>query len=162
MVAYRIADGRHPIFSSMGAVLYGGRWNSAGLAAIYAAETYAAAMLEVLVHVNSPRPPRTHQFVRIEIPERVSVETADTGAIEGWADVDPVFARGFGDRWFKEKRSAVLRVPSVVTQGPEMNLVINTEHADFRWIKADAPRPVLWDARLFPGGVKFGAKGKRQ
>jgi RES domain-containing protein len=50
MIVYRIAGARHPIFDATGAMLYGDRWNSVGLRAIYAAETYAGAMLEVLVH----------------------------------------------------------------------------------------------------------------
>ena len=52
MIAYRIADARHPIFDGTGAMLRGGRWNSIGQRVIYAAESYAGAMLEILVHAN--------------------------------------------------------------------------------------------------------------
>ncbi len=52
MLAFRIADKRFPIFDGTGARLVGGRWNSPGKAVIYAAETFAGAVLEVLVHSN--------------------------------------------------------------------------------------------------------------
>lgn len=50
--AYRIADRRHKIFDGQGAATFGGRWNSPGRRVIYAAETFAGAMLEVLVNAN--------------------------------------------------------------------------------------------------------------
>ena len=53
--AYRIADVRQPIFDGNGAALYGGRWNSPGRRVIYAAETYAGAMLEKLAQANVGR-----------------------------------------------------------------------------------------------------------
>jgi RES domain-containing protein len=39
--------------------LNGGRWNSAGKRVIYAAQTYAGALLEVLVHANLGIVPKT-------------------------------------------------------------------------------------------------------
>lgn len=149
MLAYRIAPGKHPVFDPTGASLWGGRWNSPGRRVIYAAETYSAAMLETLVHLSHPSPPPGFQFVRIEIPDRVAVEKVDATNLPGWGDLDMKASRAFGDRWYDERRSAVLLVPSVVTFGPEMNVILNAEHPGFRHIKADSPRPVQWDARLF-------------
>jgi RES domain-containing protein len=149
MLAYRIAPGKHSIFDPTGASLWGGRWNSPGRRVIYAAETYSAAMLETLVHLSHPSPPPGFQFVRIEVPDRVSVEKVDAGALPGWGGRNMKISRSFGDQWFDERRSAILLVPSVVTLGPERNVVINVEHPDFKAIKADLPRPVQWDARLF-------------
>ena len=57
-----------PLFDGTGARLSGGRWNSPGRAVIYAAETYACAILEILVHSNLNRLPRTHAVLTIEIP----------------------------------------------------------------------------------------------
>lgn len=148
MDAYRIADARHPIFDPGGAALYGGRWNSPGRRVIYASESYAAAMLEVLAHRNGPSVPRRHQFVRIQIPESLSVETVLPDALPGWDAADEQASRAFGDAWYDARRSAVLRVPSVVTHGPEFHLVLNTLHSEFRQIVAGEPEPVFWDARL--------------
>jgi RES domain-containing protein len=149
MIVYRIADARHPIFDATGAMLHGGRWNSVGLRAIYAAETYAGALLEVLVHSNLSQPPKNHRAVRIAIPDEVKLETVLVDSIEGWDAEDMRASRSFGDRWIQENRTAVLRVPSVITQGRESNIVFSPAHPEFALVRADAPEPVHWDARLF-------------
>ena len=115
MIAYRIADARHPIFDGTGAMLRGGRWNSIGQRVIYGAESYAGAMLEILVHANLAVPPKHHQVVRITIPESVAIETLSPSALPGWDAGDLTTARAFGDGWLREGRTAVLRVPSVIT-----------------------------------------------
>lgn len=149
MVAYRIADGRHPIFDATGAMVHGGRWNSIGLPVIYASETYAAALLEVLVHANLSQPPKNHRVVQIDIPEEIKVETVAIERIEGWDAADMIASRAFGDKWIESKRTAVLRVPSVITRGRDSNLVINPAHPQFPFITWGPAEPVYWDARLF-------------
>jgi RES domain-containing protein len=149
VIVYRIADSRHPIFDATGAMLHGGRWNSAGLRAVYAAETYAGALLEVLVHSNLSQPPKQHRLVRIEVPEKLKVETVSINTVPGWDDEDMQASRTFGDRWLLENRSPILRVPSVITRGHENNIVINPAHPNFGQIRAYDPELVFWDARLF-------------
>ena len=149
MIAYRVADARHPIFDPTGAMLHGGRWNSVGSRVVYAAETYSGALLEVLVHSNLSQPPRNHRVVRIEIPEDLRIETALQEAVPGWNAEDFGAARECGDEWIRSMRSAVLRVPSVITGGREHNLVFNAEHPEFHRIQAGAPEIVHWDVRLF-------------
>ena len=148
MTAYRIADARHPIFDPTGAMLHGGRWNSIGARVIYAAETYAGALLEVLAHSNLSQPPKNHRVVRIDIPANLKIETLVPRELPGWDSEDAGASRTFGDKWYRAKRTAVLRVPSVLTQGREHNFVLNTEHQEFRMIRAGAPEIVQWDARL--------------
>jgi RES domain-containing protein len=140
--AYRIADRRHKIFGGVincgdGAATIGGRWNSPGRRVIYAAETYAGAMLEVLANSNIGRLPKHHVWIEILIGEDVSVEVADRRA-----------SRTFGDKWYDQKRSTVLIVPSTVVRA-ERNVVINQDHPGFRKLRATAPKPVVWDERLF-------------
>ena len=149
MLFNRIADSRHPIFDATGAMLHGGRWNSVGLRAIYAAETYAGALLEVLVHSNLSHPPKHHRVVRIEVPDELKVETVLISTVPGWDDEDMRASRAFGDRWHRESRSSILRVPSVITQGRENNIVCNPAHPDFGLIRASDAEVVFWDARLF-------------
>lgn len=151
MIAYRIADSRHPIYDATGAMLRGGRWNSAGQRVIYAADSYAGAMLEVLVHANLSVPPKHHQFVRITIPNKVKFETLAAAELPGWDAEDLTAARSFGDAWLRAGRTAVLRVPSVVTEGREYNILINPKHSQAGLIEVSAPEPVRWDERLFGG-----------
>ena len=149
MIAYRIADARHPIFDPTGAMLNGGRWNSPGWRVIYAAETYAGALLEILAHSNLSPPPKNHRVVRIEIPAGVKIETVVQEEVVGWDAEDARASRTYGDEWLRSKRTAVLRVPSVITQGREFNVVLNPEHPDFEMLQAGTPEIVHWDARLF-------------
>src|SRR5436190_17312726 len=81
--AFRIADMRHTLFDGIGAMVYGARWNSPGRRVIYAAETYAGALLEILVHASGSIP-RNQGYVEIEIPAAVSIETAVERDVPGW------------------------------------------------------------------------------
>jgi RES domain-containing protein len=153
LTAYRIADARHPIFDGTGAALFGGRWNSPGRAAIYAATSYAGAMLERLVHAGTGRIPKNQKAVLISIPARVSVEEWPGQRLPaGWDAEDNVASRTFGDAWLAERRSAVLIVPSVVSKY-ENNVVINPAHPQFKWIVVSNPEKVVWDNRILSDGL---------
>lgn len=149
LTAYRIADGRHKLFDGTGAMLQGARWNSPGKAVIYAALSYAGAMLEHLVHANTGRVPKNQKYVVISIPAKVSVERRSRDALpKGWDSEDCRASRAFGDTWLASERSAVLLVPSVVS-GLETNVLVNPAHSHFRLIRASEPQIVKWDERLF-------------
>jgi RES domain-containing protein len=145
--AFRIADMRHPLFDRTGAMLHGARWNSPGRRIIYAAETYAGALLEVMVHASGSVP-KGHGYIEIEIPAGLSVEEIASQDLPRWDSPSFETARKFGDRWYDERRTPVAIVPSVVTL-VERNVLINQEHPDFARIRASPPRPVRWDARLW-------------
>ena len=149
MRAFRIADRRFPIFDGTGAQLVGGRWNSPGRPLIYAAETFAGAVLEVLVHANLGRVPRMHAVVEIRMPDAISTETVAPEDLPGWDAEVVTVSRTYGDQWLKENRTAVLLVPSIVTRGREHNVLINPEHPEFRQITTSKPQDVAWDKRLF-------------
>ena len=151
MHCFRIGDARFPLMDGTGARLFGGRWNSPGRSVIYAAETYAGAILEILVHANLNRLPRTHAVIAIEIPTGVAMERLAAAELTGWNGPDLSASRDFGDRWFAESRTAVLWVPSLITQGREHNILLNPVHPDFARITSSAPESVVWDERLFRG-----------
>jgi RES domain-containing protein len=138
---------RHTIFDGNGAMLHGARWNSPGRRVIYAAETYASALLEILVHASGSVP-QTQGYVEIEIPSGLSVEEITTGDVRHWDSLSFEAARAFGDRWYDERRTPVLIVPSVVTR-VERNLLINQEHPQFPLVRASRAVPVRWHARLW-------------
>jgi RES domain-containing protein len=148
MRAFRIADGRFPIFDGTGARLAGARWNTPGRPVIYAAETFAGAMLEILAHGNLNRLPRNYLFIEISIPDSIKVENAPRVDFSSRDESIQASTRAFGDCWLLELRSAVLTVPSVVTGGVERNILINPLHPDFAKIESSQPRPVRWDSRL--------------
>lgn len=146
--AYRIADRRHDIFDGEGAAIFGGRWNSPGRRVIYAAETYAGAMLEVLVNANIGRMPKHHAWIEVLIGQDVSVEEVDARKVRRWDASDQRASRIFGDRWYDEQRSTVLIVPSTAAR-VERNVVISQAHPGFAKLRASKPKPVVWDERLF-------------
>lgn len=152
LTCYRIGDpeGRFPVFDAGGSRLYPGRWNGITAPMIYAARSYSTALLEKLVHGSGRLPPNQH-WIAITLPHGLSYEVLEAAALPGWDDGDPHRARAFGSAWQREKRSAVLLVPSLVARVEE-NVLINPEHPEFARIEASLPRPVLWDRRLFTGG----------
>jgi len=149
MRCFRIGDGRFPLFDGTGARIHGGRWNSPGRPVIYAAETYAGAILEILVHANLNRLPHTHAVVTIDIPSGLAVERLSPSALPGWDHPNQAVSRAFGDRWLAEARTAVLMVASLATQGRESNILINPAHPEFARTAHAPPEPVVWDERLF-------------
>jgi RES domain-containing protein len=145
--AFRIADMRHTIFDGGGAMRYGARWNSPGRRVIYAAETYAGALLETLVHTSGSVPPN-QGYIEIAIPAALSIEEIAPDEVPRWDSESFEAPRVFGDRWYDERRTPVLLVPSVVTR-VERNVLINQEHPDFPHIAANQPVAVRWDQRLW-------------
>lgn len=145
--AFRIADIRHTIFDGTGAMLYGARWNSPGRRVIYAAETYAGALLEILVHASGGVP-KMQAYIEIYIPAGLYAEVVTPSDVARWDLPTSETARKYGDLWYDESRTPVLIVPSVVTC-LEGNILINQQHPDFSEIQATEPVPVRWDSRLW-------------
>lgn len=150
MRIYRIADRRHEVWNGTGAMRMGGRFNSPGRSVIYGALSFAGAMLEILVHSRIGKVPRQHVVVVADVPDDIALDRAGPDDLPaGWGAVnDPRTARGFGDRWLADLRSAVLIVPSVVAR-LEWNVLVNPMHPDAARLVVSAPEPVRWDERLF-------------
>lgn len=144
MRLYRIADGRYPLLDGMGPFLVGGRWNSPGVRVVYGSLSYACAMLEILVHLNSDRLPETFVDVTLDLPDRQSAETAVLP--DAWRE-KPGLTADLGDEWAASLRTVALLVPSAVAKN-ETNVLLNPLHPDFQRIVASAPAPVIWDGRL--------------
>ncbi|MBI4520822.1 MAG: RES domain-containing protein [Gemmatimonadetes bacterium] len=149
MVAWRVSKRRHPPYDGEGARLHGGRWTSRGCAVIYASDTFAGAILEILAHSLRPRTlPGPHHAVRIDIPDEL-VETMDAAALPGWDARDSPAALAFGDTWLEKTRSAVLVVPAVPSRPVGKSVLINPSHPHARRVKVSDPFAVPWDERLF-------------
>lgn len=146
--AYRVAVSDHPLFDGGGAALVGGRWNSPRRRVIYAGESFAIAMLERLVYAGINRLPDKDCSIEIVIPDDVSIEHVDPAALPGWDDPGYEASRAYGDRWYDERRSAVLIVSSAVIRC-DRSLAINQMHPEFPRLRASDSRPVRRDVRLF-------------
>ena len=147
--AYRIGDpaGEYPIFNATGSKLFAGRWHSVGTPILYTSEHYSTAMLEKLVRGTGRLPVNQH-FIEITIPNETSYEMVTPHHLPGWDEASGRTSRAFGDQWYREARSAILIVPSVVAR-MERNILINLQHPDASSITHDLHVPVWWDERLF-------------
>ena len=104
-------------------------------------------MLEKLVHLNGVFPTGQHS-ISIMIPSGTAYEVVTSHQIPQWYDSTGNTTREFGAKWFDEKRSCILIVPSVVAR-VENNVLINPHHPDFNFVTASLEQPVTWDNRLF-------------
>lgn len=136
--------------SGKGAEQSGGRWNTKGSPVVYCATTRALACLETVVHFNAGGLPLNRYLVETVIPDDVwnAAESLAAGDLVGW-DAQPASKTSldFGDDWLASKRSALLRVPSVIVP-EEYNLLINPQHPAAKSITARKVRKWLYDHRL--------------
>lgn len=147
--AWRISKTKHPPFDGTGARLTGARWNSAGRAVIYAADTFAGAILEILAHSTTPRTfAGLHHAVEIQLPEELA-GVVEAAAIPGWEAKDSPVALAVGDAWLRDGRTAALVVPALPCRPVGRNVLINPDHPDVAKITVSDPFPVPWDERLF-------------
>jgi RES domain-containing protein len=150
ITAWRIvsANYKDKAFAGDGARIHGGRWNSKGVAVVYTADSLALASIEMIV--NLPAPKLLQKYVRISAQTSLNLVSELSGADlpEDWNSrpISPS-TRAIGDRWIKEQRSAVLRVPSIVVPD-EYNYLLNPTHPDFARIKIGKPTIYYFDPRL--------------
>jgi RES domain-containing protein len=138
-------------FSGEGARLYGGRWNSKGIAVVYTAATRSLAMLEVLVHIRNTQqtaPPIPYMLFPAFFDERLLEELPSSSLPSDW-DLEPPTesTRSIGDGWVSAARSPVLSVPSVIV-AEERNYILNPFHPLFAQIHFGSPVRCKIDPRL--------------
>ncbi len=136
--------------SGKGAAIKGARWNSPGVEMIYTAANRSLAMAEVAVHFSLATLPDDYVMLTIEIPDDIRIAEIDENILpENWRDFPhPEETRKFGDQFIFERKSAVLKMPSVVTKG-DFNYLVNPYHLDFERINIVAEEPFPFDERIF-------------
>jgi RES domain-containing protein len=131
-----------------GARLYGGRWNSPGVAAVYLAESRALAALEILVHAPREALRLKWIVIELEVPESLIAHLPPSRLPENW-QLQPSSkqAQAFGSRWLRDYQKLSLLLPSVVIL-EEHSLLLNPLHPDMRDLKPGKPKPFSFDPRL--------------
>jgi len=131
-----------------GAARAGGRWNSKGVSVVYASETLALALLEIMANARRKIPPGK-VYVTIDIPDDVRVDSIHPRDLPARWSTSPAPARlaQIGDEWIRRKRSAVLFVPSAIVP-LERNVLLNPEHVDFKRLAIGAMQKIAVDPRL--------------
>lgn len=148
--AYRIAKARYAAspLTGEGGLHSGGRWHDKGLRIVYTGESLSLASIEVFVHFGKLVDAVNFVSFRIEIPDGLIEVLAQARLPPDWDSVPAGTATvDLGTAWLIGKRSAVLKVPSVVTPS-EHNYLINPLHPDAAQIKVVASKPFLYDKRM--------------
>ena len=148
--AWRISE--HVDLSGIGGEYRDGRWHNAKPESpiVYLSETTAAAILEVLVHLDGrfDEFPRTYQLLRITASQRIAIKTLDREE----HSYDPLPSRAetaaMGDSWLASGESALARVPAMVAPYT-WNYLLNPKHPDVAHVKITSQRRLLFDPRLF-------------
>ncbi len=149
MLAWRACKTKYHPYDGSGAEAVGGRWNSAGRPVIYAADSFAGALLEILAHSTRPRTlPGPHHAVRLDIPDDL-IERLDEARLRRWSERGSPEARAYGDQWLVSARSAVLVVPALPSRPIGRAVLVNPQHHDAAQITVGARFRVPWDERLF-------------
>ena len=154
MRAWRLVKTRlaETAFDGRGAQRHGGRWNSPLLRVVYASEHLSLAALEVLVHTQDSAALRGYSAIAIEFDPRLAIDVSPDSLPDSWREWPaPPALQAIGDDWIRSRRSAILRVPSVIVP-VECNLLLNPEHPDFSRIHIKTPAPFELDARLRGAG----------
>jgi RES domain-containing protein len=151
MRLWRVSN--HADLSGEGGRRVAGRWHERGRPAVYLAEHAALALLETLVHleVDPEDLPSHYQLLTVDVPEDVAVEDLTEGQLAArlanWRHA-PDETRKLTRAWFGERRTALLRVPSVIVQQTS-NYLLNPRHRASTRIAVVARQKAEFDARLF-------------
>ncbi len=143
LIVHRLAKAAFTRLDGEGARLFGGRWNSAGRPAIYAAASPSLAVLEVLVHLDLPAElmPDDYHLLALEVPDDAPVERLHETPVDADACV------AVGDRFLALGAALTLLVPSVVVP-QEHNAIVNVRHPAMGGVRVISDQPFHFDPRL--------------
>ena len=154
MELYRIAQEEYANdLSGNGARLFGGRWNSEGFYALYAAATRSLALLETLAHTPAKMlQQKNYMLVTITVPDKILVQIITSNKLLADWDVPDIrqYTQKMGDGFLLAKKELLLSVPSVIVP-EENNYVINPLHPEFKKIKIIHCRRIGFDKRVIGG-----------
>jgi len=145
MELWRIS--RFPDLAGLGGLKYSGRWHTSGHAIVYFADSLAAAMLEMLVHleVQEDEMPLGFLALHVTVPDDLTVATLTASASEWQEDI--ASSRAVGDAWLRSNETALARVPSAVLQDTT-NFLLNPVHPDAARLTLQSKNPLRFDPRL--------------
>lgn len=147
MILWRISN--HTALDGRGGLYASGRWHTEGRPVVYLAENPAAALLEILAHLelDPAQLPKSYRLLKAEAPEDLPTKTILPSALPRKWISDQIITRTVGDEWLASKNTVLLRVPSVIV--PEtFNVLLNPEHAEADRIQVLWHEEYPWDARL--------------
>jgi RES domain-containing protein len=149
---WRISN--HASLAGDGGLRASGRWHTRGRRIVYCAESPAAALLEILVHleIEMGDVPVRYRLLRIGVPAAVKGDRVDpTSLPAGWVTRTPA-TRAVGDDWIARGAGALLHVPSAIVPYT-FNVLLNPAHRDASRITVAEITGHLIDRRLVNAGA---------
>jgi RES domain-containing protein len=149
MILYRFSHKKyaHDI-SGNGARLKGGRWNPAGLAAVYTSENISLALLEILANTYTFDALQTIQLMEIHIPDNASCQEIKLQNLKKDWHRDFDYTQWMGKEILQTQKTLLLRCPSAIVH-KEHNLMINPLHPEYKKVKLHDATDFYFDERLF-------------
>ena len=148
MELYRLGNCQYSgNLSGEGAKIYGGRWNSEGIPAVYFASSRALAVLEVLVHLPTGLLPRNFCMATFEVNADFTEFNADELPAKWQSIPFTKTTQMMGNQFFKESKSLLLKVPSAIVSG-DFNYVVNPLHNSITKVKLVEKVGFSFDDRL--------------
>jgi len=151
MIVYRLAKSKYSNdLSGRGAEKTGGRWNSKGVAMVYTSESRALCTAEIAVHIPLGIMPKDFELISVEIPDSIEIfELSVSDLPKDWNSIPHSGkTQELGDKFIRENKHAVMKVPSAVVQG-DFNYLINSNHEDAKNVKIIKLESFVFDQRMF-------------
>lgn len=147
MILYRIGRKNYiNDLSGTGALLFGGRWNAAGIRALYTSGSVSLAVLEVIANLSAEKIDTGLYVVELNFPDDLAVTVPDH-LPEHWNAYPYVGETVKLGSQFLKSGGLCLKVPSALVS-TEYNYILNPNHESFDQIKIVDTRPLILDKRL--------------
>ena len=151
MIVYRLAKSKYSRdLSGRGAEKTGGRWNSKSIAMVYTSESRALCTAEIAVHIPLGIMPKDFELISVEISDSIKIfELSMNELPKDWNSIPHSGkTQELGDKFVRENKHAVMKVPSAVVPG-DYNYLINSNHEDAKKVKIIKIESFVFDQRMF-------------
>ena len=147
MILYRITRKDFADLAGNGSRLYGGRWNSEGLSAVYLASSRSLAILESLAHILPTNVPDDLCMMQVDVPDDFMEIVLDTLPSNWESYDDQYFLKKIGDNFLQKKEKLLLKLPSAIVK-QEFNFLFNPLHHKATKAKIISMEIFKFDVRL--------------
>ena len=149
MIVYRLCIEQYKDdLSGTGAKLFGGRWNSIGIPVLYTTENISLAVLEILVRTDINHIPLHYFLIKLDVPDSADSTVINKTKLKKEWKADAGYTQWIGNEFIKSNKTLILKLPSAIVD-EEHNFILNTNHTDFKKVKATSLKKFSFDKRLY-------------
>ena len=114
ITVYRFASKQYmDDLSGKGAMLYGGRWNSIGLPAVYTSFTISLALVELFVHKQTFEDIVINQLMEITVDDTLK-NIIEYKKLKKYWQSDAQYSQLMGNDFLSNSQNLCLQVPSAI------------------------------------------------